>query len=224
MIDLAQYGLIPWESRLVKVGDKFNRLTVLAIGKIPKTFRYYAVCKCDCGNEKIWKVRLDGMRDGNIRSCGCLQIESAVKHGNWDHHLYPMWSHMMSRCYNEKDKRYEYYGGRGIQVCEEWHDLNNFIADISKIYKKGLQIDRIDNDGNYEPSNCRFSTPTEQSRNRSSNIKITHNGKTLCLMEWSEVTGICYGTLWDRIKVLNWSPSKALTTKPRKRCKTELTG
>jgi hypothetical protein len=99
-------------------------------------------------------------------------------------------------------------------VCKQWHNVKKFIEDMNATYKKGLQIDRINNSKGYSPGNCRWATRTEQSRNKSSNIKLTHNNQTLCLSEWSITTKIPYGTLWERVKILGWTSKRTLTTPP----------
>ena len=118
----------------------------------------------------------------------------------------------MERCYNKKNKRYYCYGGRGITVCKHWHNVRNFIHDMEPTYKKGLQIERIDNDKGYSPNNCAWVTQTQQAQNKSSNINLTHKGQTFCLAVWSRKTGISYGTLWERVKILEWPAERALTT------------
>jgi len=118
---------------------------------------------------------------------------------------------MMDRCYNETNKRYNRYGGRGITVCQDWHDVKRFIAEMTQGYAKGLTIDRIDNNAGYSKDNCRWATQAEQNRNYSRNIMLTHDGKTMCLADWAVHIGITYGTLWDRIK-RGWTAEKALST------------
>lgn len=125
----------------------------------------------------------------------------SIEHGGKDTPLYNKWCSMKERCSNPHNKRYSRYGGRGIKVCDEWLDFAKF-RDwcLSNGYSQGLTIDRINNDGNYEPSNCRFISTSEQNRNYSRNHKITHNGKTLCIADWEKETGINRATLLWRIK------------------------
>ena len=207
----------------IKIGDKFDRLTVLELvnKKDLRQIRRFAKCQCDCGSEPIL-VRLDGLckpiasSRKPARSCGCLQKERVTKHGAWGHPLFKVWSSMIRRCHNPHDEKYRIYGDRGIAVCERWHDVNNFISDMSEGYQKGLQIDRKDNNDGYYKENCHWVTRLQQARNKSNNVKITFNGKTLCIKEWSECCHINYGTLVERIRVLNWPIEKALTQPPRK--------
>lgn len=216
---LEKFDLVPYETPVCRPGDRFGRLTVLEVGR-KKPYRYMAVCQCDCGSEPI-VVRIDALRskDGGPRkrteSCGCLQRESATTHGLTNHPLSVVWRAMMDRCYKEKCDHYKYYGARGITVCDEWHDISAFVRDMSPTYQQGLQIDRKDTDKGYSPENCRWATRKEQARNKRNNVNLTMNGETHCLSEWSEITGICIGTLWDRIFVRKWDdPVKILTTPP----------
>lgn len=119
-----------------------------------------------------------------------------LKHGYSRDPIYPIWTNMIARCNNSKKDHYDRYGGRGIKVCDEWYDISVF-ADwaYSNGYEKGLQIDRIDNDGNYCPSNCRFVTHTQNLRNTSINKYLTICGETKCLSEWAEDYGIHYKRL-----------------------------
>lgn len=209
-----------WESPTIKPGQKYGRLTILSTHCKIGTYRYYALCNCDCGTKNVL-ARIDHIRSRNNVGCGCTQREAATKHGQWGHPLFHIWQKMIYRCQNPQDKRYKYYGGRGITICDKWKGVTQFIADMESTYKKGLQIERIDNDKGYSPENCRWATQTEQARNKSSNVKLSHNNKTLCLGEWSQITGISYGTLWERFKILGWPAEKTLTTPPlssKERC------
>ena len=124
---------------------------------------------------------------------------------------------MKLRCYNPKYKTYHRYGGRGIKICDEWlQDFMNFYNwAMNNGYIEGLWIERIDNNGNYEPSNCKWATRKEQCQNREQTIKITYNNQTLCLSEWARITGIKFKTLQSRYKS-GWDVEKMLTTRARK--------
>lgn len=114
--------------------------------------------------------------------------------------LHSVWADMKRRCKNPSRENYPHYGGRGITVCPEWEDFNNFYEwAIANGYSQGLSLDRIDNNGNYEPANCKWSTVKEQNDNRSCTVKFTYNGETRTLTEWSELYGLKYGLLYDRI-------------------------
>lgn len=121
----------------------------------------FGIYRCYCGNEFNSQIR--HIKSGNTKSCGCGK--GYHTHGLTNHRLYNIWHHMMNRCFNPKSKVYKYYGERGISVCEEWQDINNFISDMDSTYTDGLSIDRIDVNGNYEQSNCRWATKETQSRN-----------------------------------------------------------
>lgn len=207
-MDISQYGLVPHFTASTAAGDKFGKLTVLAIGKKAGTYRYTAVCKCDCGGFPVL-ARIDALKDGRNTSCGCMK--GGPTHGLHKHPLYRKWHHMMQRCYDAKSARYYRYGERGITVCDRWHDVRNFVSDMEPTYEPGLELDRINNDGNYHFGNCRWISHRRQASNKSSNINITFNGKTQCLQHWATELGFKYQTLWERIRVLNWPPERALT-------------
>ena len=164
-------GCFSLESRTLRrfeyVGKKFNRLTVIREATTRNGRRYvYAIC--DCGTEK--EFHADNIKTGRVKSCGCLAIENVKKkcitHGQSANKLYFVWYSMMTRCYNPDFQDYHNYGGRGIRVCDEWFDMMKFIDDVTPGYFKGLQLDRIDNDGNYEPGNCKWATRVEQRMNQ----------------------------------------------------------
>jgi hypothetical protein len=209
---LKQFDLVPHVCSTMPLNSVFGKATVLAIGKAANTYRYYGVCRCECGN--LCKIRLDMLLSGNTRSCGCLHKETITIHGKTKHPLFSILSGMLRRCENKKDKRYNDYGGRGITVCERWHDINLFIEDMGQGYSKGMQIDRIDNNKNYEPSNCKWATNSEQQRNKRNNIFITMNGETKVLQDWCNQLGVKYQLAWDRITIQGWDAVTAMTTAP----------
>lgn len=134
------------------------------------------------------------------------------RHGMIHTRLYSTWHNMRCRCDNPNHKSYKHYGGRGITYCAEWHDFPPFMEwAISHGYNDSLTLDRIDTNGNYEPSNCKWSTPKEQCNNRRNNKKFTFNGETLTLSEWSDKLHIPRHTLWCRIQKYHMSIDKALT-------------
>lgn len=139
----------------------------------------------------------------------------SIKHGKRNTRLYGIWLQMKNRCFNTKTERYKDYGGRGITVCDEWkNDFTKFYDwSISNGYQENLTIDRIDNDGNYEPSNCRWVTVKTQNRNARSNHLITFKGETHCIIEWAEITGLTRGCISNRLRY-GWSIEDTLT-KPK---------
>ena len=189
------------------VGEKFSKLTVIALNKQNKKGSSW-VCKCDCGNFII--VCTSHLEKGKRKSCGCMLIEarnknlklankSCTTHGLSNTKEYSVWKNMLRRCENPKEKRYKDYGGRGIKVCEEWHDIESFYKWTKESgYKEGLTIDRIDVNGNYEPNNCRWATQKEQVNNERRNIKEEFNGIIHTLGEWAEILDINVNTLQYR--------------------------
>ena len=123
----------------------------------------FGLYKCYCENE--FKVRTADIKNGHIKSCGCSRKGKNQTHGLRSHRLYIVWHHMLDRCNNIESDNYKYYGERGIEICESWFDIRNFIDDMFPTFIEGLTLDRINVNGNYEPSNCRWVNQTVQSRN-----------------------------------------------------------
>ena len=189
-------------------GRVFNRLTVLKRVENRNKEPYY-LCKCVCGNEKV--IRGKDLKYNKIKSCGCLNRENTIKrnlkHGLRYTRIYKIWLLMKNRCFNSKYHSFKNYGGRGITVCNEWE--NDFMSfynwAMSNNYKEELSIDRIDVNGNYEPSNCRWATKLQQQRNTTRLRKITYNDKTLCISEWAELLGLEYNYLYHKLRRKNYS-------------------
>lgn len=159
------------------------------------------LCECSCGSIK--SVLGSSLRNGRSRSCGCLRRqmrkESATVHGKSNTKLYNIWRGMRQRCGAAYSHAFKWYGQRGIAVCKEWDEFETFYKwSMENGYSEGLSLDRINNDGDYEPDNCRWTAQETQSRNRSNNINITYNGETHCLWDWAKITGIKPGTLYYR--------------------------
>jgi hypothetical protein len=131
-------------------------------------------------------------------------------HGQTYSGHYHRWKGMMWRCYDPKCPAYENYGGRGIKVCERWHDINNFIADLPPGFRKGLEIDRIDNDGHYEPGNIQWVTRQRNCENRRSTRFLTFEGRTRSLSDWEREKGFPHGLIHARLQVFRWSVERAL--------------
>jgi len=135
-------------------------------------------------------------------------------HGKKGSPIYAVWSSMISRCKLPKCPSYKSHGARGIKVCQRWREFKNFYSDMGDV-PTGLSIERIDNNGNYEPSNCKWETRKNQQRNKRNNRLITYNGETRCLVEWAEIFNLKQSTLGKRLKY-GWSVHKALNKKVRK--------
>ncbi len=156
-------------------GQKFGRLLVIERSATnSKQNKPRWICKCDCGNEA--EVNASDLKTGNTKSCGCFDVESVkarfTTHGQRKTKLYFIWCNMKDRCQREKNKRYADWGGRGIKVCPEWQNYEAFHEwAIQNGYEEGLSIDRINNDGNYQPSNCRWITRSEQNANKRKTYK-----------------------------------------------------
>lgn len=154
-------------NKICEIGNRYGRLLVISECGINNNKKVLWLCKCDCGNEK--KIVGGNLRSGGSKSCGCLAKELSrdreTKHGMYGSRTYSTWSNMISRCSNKKNPDYKYYGGRGILVCEEWKEFENFYRDMGDRPNK-KSIDRINNDGNYYKENCKWSTQSEQIKNR----------------------------------------------------------
>ena len=198
-------------------GNVYGRLTAIELSYRDKKSNSFWLCKCECGNDTT--VRIGDLGSGNTTSCGCYReeqsnkalIERSTTHGGHGTRLYDIWHSMKQRCYYKKHIGYESYGGRGIKVCQEWkNDFSNFRDWAnSSGYSKSLSIDRVDNDGNYEPNNCKWSTVKEQSNNRRSNRFLSHKGETKTLSEWADVLDINDNTLSMRLNS-GWSVERTL--------------
>lgn len=160
----------------VGIGSRFGNLVVTNRAENDSKGVQQWECLCDCGTIKI--VRRNGLAQGT-KSCGCLQRNAVTTHGHSKHKLYNTWKHILGRCYGGADKNTQWddYGGRGIQVCEEWHNVANFIEWAENNgWEEGLEIDRINNDGDYTPDNCRFVTHDINRRNQRAVRKDNSSG------------------------------------------------
>lgn len=195
-------------------GKKFGKLTVISRAEdyIKPTGKKIIQwdCLCECGNETI--VRGEYLKSGHTKSCGCdKSISHSITHGQTNTRLYKIWISMKERCYNPARNNYYLYGGRGITICDEWLNFENFYHwSIDNKYSNELTIDRIDNDLDYSPSNCRWVTNREQANNKRNNRIIEYNKERHTLEEWSRITGIASNTIRMRIDKYGWDIGKAL--------------
>lgn len=168
-------------------------------------------CRCDCGNTVT--VKGNHLRQGRVQSCGCLhrerQVEVATTHGLNRSLAHITWINMRQRCRNQNHPSWPNYGGRGITICDRWSRFENFYADMGD-RPAGMTIERIDNNGNYEPGNCRWASKPEQSVNKRTNVFIERDGQTKTLSQWCNELGINYWTAHARIR-RGASPLEAIT-------------
>lgn len=206
------------------IGQRFGRLVVFRMGGKDKKQNRLWQCQCDCGN--ITEVRAYELKAKNpTKSCGCYMREVNAKrmrqqsrtHGGYKSPEYAVWAQMIQRCTNANHKRFGDYGGRSITICDRWlNSFENFLADMGARPTDKHTIERTNNDGRYEKSNCQWITRLEQARNKRNNLKpITHQGITFLLVEWAEHLGIPYKTLHARL-ARGWSAEKTLTTPLRR--------
>lgn len=168
-------------------------------------------CKCDCGTLKI--IYGSDLTSGKTKSCGCFRKKvnsSRAVHGMSNTAEYEIWCSMKKRCENKNSAMFRHYGGRGINVCERWKKFEEFFSDMGP-RPCGKSLDRINNNGNYEPSNCRWATATEQCENQRTNRLIYHNGKTCTVSQWSRETGINHSVIRNRL-YRGWCEIDAITT------------
>lgn len=201
------------------IGKRFGRLVVLRFVSDDHHKNSKWLCRCDCGNETI--VYRYSLVTGNTKSCGCWKKEKAIldntTHGHYHSRLYKIWRGMKNRCYNPKVRSYADYGSKGIIICQEWND--SFEAFYNWAMSSGYDedapfmectIDRIDVNGNYEPSNCRWVDKKIQANNKSNNFYITFNNQRKTACEWSDIYGVPSKTIKRRIKD-GWNVETALT-------------
>lgn len=186
-------------------GHKFGLLSVLKYDNTVSGRDFY-LCKCDCGKTTIIKAKY--LLNGDTKSCGCLRSikshengKKRTTHGLSNHPLFKVWSSMKDRCLNNKCHAFNDYGGRGICIDERWMDFKLFFEDVSPTYILGLELDRYpNNNGNYSNNNFRWTTPTENKRNRRNTLFITINDITKSIGEWSKDTGINHRCISNRIR------------------------
>lgn len=203
-----------------ETGNRYNRLVVVKyVGK-----KYYKtgpkrmwLCQCDCGNTLLTPI--PPLKNGRTKSCGCLNAENRPfnfrKHGMSNSRVFHIWANMVNRCTNSNLPRYKDYGGRGINICDEWlgkDGASNFINwALRNGYSDKLTLDRIDNSKGYSPDNCRWITIKLQQRNKRTNRLLEFDGETHCIAEWADILGISAGSIKTRL-YRGWSVERALTT------------
>ena len=188
-------------------GHEFNGCRVLERSGTNRDKKATWLCKCFCGKEFITTGKT--IRQGDVKSCGCLRLSIIKKqgklnkrHGETKTRLYSIWHGMKKRCSLEGETSYKHYGAKGIRVCEEWRDSFESFRDwsLANGYNDQLTIDRIDSNGDYEPANCRWTDWYGQARNRSNNVKVEYKGKMMTQGEVSELTGLSRQLIYYRTK------------------------
>lgn len=184
-------------------GRRFGRWDVVGRSENDAQGKPRWLCRCECGRERL--VRSAPLRSGKSLSCGCFAKEETSarsrKHGQTNTREWETWHRMKQRCYDANADRFQFYGGRGIRVCKRWLDsFQNFYADMGPRPGNGYSIERIDVDGNYEPSNCRWATTREQNRNKRTNVLITAFGRTQLASDWAREAGVSQTTIRDRLR------------------------
>lgn len=208
-----------------RAGKRYGRLTAIELIIYPKKKKdTFWKCRCECGNETI--VFSGHLNDGHTVSCGCFHNEQLSKSMRKHGHTtldgkprttpeYRAWHGMRQRCKNKNSPRYSYYGQRGITVCERWDSFQNFLSDMGPNPSRKHSLERMDTNGNYEPSNCKWGTSLEQSNNRRNNRKLEFKGKTMNISQWAREIGLKPERIWDRINN-GWTVERTLTTPIKK--------
>jgi hypothetical protein len=207
----------PNTRRVNITGQQFGMLTAMRFEGLNRHHQTLWLFHCDCGNDYIGRAAR--VKAGEVSSCGCQ--EGSTTHGLSRTPAYDAHKSMIHRCYNTKTRNYHRYGGRGINICERWLSVENFITDMGQP-SAGLTIERIDNEGGYwcgqcdecinnkRSRNCKWDTQQNQARNKSSNHPITARGKTMLLIQWTAETGLPTSTILNRLK-RGWSEERAVT-------------
>lgn len=196
------------------VGKRFGMVVVVGKDNAQSHFNSNSwIFQCDCG--KVFSNIPSRIINGYKKSCGCHKGKGNLKHGLSGDPFFGTWEGMMGRCYNSSADSFKNYGGRGIQVCEDWHNVESFInwAHETCACKKGLSLDRIDNNGNYSPENCRWVPLKKQNHNKRNTRFETINGETRPFVEWCELYGMDKNVVRLRTDSLGWDIERALTQK-----------
>lgn len=190
-------------TRKDRIGRRYGRLMVIGYAGNDNSRKSLWNCMCDCGN--ITTVMVSHLTCGRISSCGCLKRELMSDrfstHRQCQSREYTSWCGMKYRCNNPKCEHYQLYGGRGIKVCKRWQNsFEAFLKDMGPMPKGRYSIDRINTNGDYKPSNCRWGTDEIQAKNRRSTVWITYLGLTMCLREWADYMGVQESNLSRRVR------------------------
>lgn len=206
-------------------GQKIGKLTVVKRAENTNHGAARWLCKCDCGNFTV--VIGDELRKGSTRSCGCLAREITSNrmkcsipcnktHDKTGTHIYKVWQAMKRRCNNPSDNSYDRYGGRGISVCECWQNsfekFYDYVSKLPHFEEKGYTINRINNNGNYEPNNVEWADDTTQANNRRTNRCVVYNGKQYTIAQLAKMYKMPYKKLYKRLIQLQWNIEKSLNT------------
>lgn len=217
-----------------RTGERIGRLTI--IKRADDRFdsrgrtRAYWLCECECGTIK--EIRGDSLNGNHTMSCGCFHKEQAsvalkeiranqAVHGDSKERIHNIWYLMKYRCEDPTSPAYRNYGGRGVKLCDEWSDgVNGYFRfkewALNNGYNENLTIDRINNDGDYSPENCRWADTYTQGNNKRNNIEIEYDGRVQTLSQWSREIGVPMKNLYNRIRVLGWDIERAFTQPYRK--------
>lgn len=200
-------------------GRKFGRLTVIE-RSTNRGEKVAWLCKCECGN--IHVSLGNSLLRGKTKSCGCIREEkpNRTKHGMWGTPIHSDWGNIKKRCYNPKSEAYGDYGGRGIAMCDRWREsFEAFYEDVSKLPhfgEQGYTLNRINNNGDYEPDNVEWADRVTQNNNKRNSLFVEYNGKKQTIAQWAKEYNMSYTTLWSRLYKYHWSIQKALEYQTKK--------
>lgn len=196
----------------IQVGTRIGHIVVVDILEKDKNYKQIYLCQCDCGTTKKMKRGTLLRKLDRVLSCGCQRAISRKRHGHKvggkPSATYSTWESLKKRCKDKDDKN---YGGRGIKYCEEWEQFENFLKDVGE-KPQGFELDRIDNDGDYEPNNVRWISHKENCSNRSDSIIVTIDDKSMCVASWCKKLGVNKDMVYQRIR-RGWDAKKAIQTK-----------
>lgn len=191
-------------------GRQFGRLTAIAIDPAKRNSgKVYWACRCFCGGRT--SASANNLKTGKVRSCGCVRPGNRTHGKSWmpEHKV---WKSMRRRCASVRDKHWKDYGGRGIKVCARWGSFENFLEDMGRRPTPKHSLDRVDNNGDYEPTNCRWSTIDEQAANKRNSCRVEYRGRMLTYAELGRISGIDQRLIRNRHERYGWSVESAVHT------------